>query len=96
MTTETSARSAVVNYRIHQDAAGWRLDRGPARLGAFDDPADAVAEACRTAKADAERGRVAIITAETVPQELHCYVPLKVGPAGEADFSSYLRLVASR
>ena len=90
------SQSSVVNYRIRREAAVWRLDRGGDRLAAFASAAEAVAEACHAAKADAEAGRVAIITVDTVPQELHCYVPLKVDAPRSSDLPDYLRLVVSR
>jgi len=92
----SASQSAVSSYRIRREAAGWRLDRGEVRLGLFADPAEAVAEACRSAKADADHGGLAIVTAETVPRELHCYMPPERTSAQGDGVSTYLRLAANR
>jgi len=92
---DETAPSTTINYRIHHEAAGWRLDRGSARLGLFADPAEAVAQACRAAKADAARGRVAIVSAQTAPQELHCYVPPGDAGAQACGLSRNPRLAAN-
>jgi len=93
---DESSPSAVINYRIRRDVAGWRLDRGQVRLGLFAEAAEAVAEACRAAKNDADRGRVAIVNAETAPQELHCYVPPEGAAARAAGLSAWPRPAANR
>jgi len=70
-------------------------------LGVFADAAAAVDQACRCARADADLGRVAIVTTETAPQELHCYLPAPnpanqgQPPAAAAVMPPYLRLLAS-
>ena len=61
----------------------------------FADPAEAVAQACRAAKADAARGRVAIVSAQTAPQELHCYVPPGDAGAQACGLSRNPRLAAN-
>jgi hypothetical protein len=98
---DAAPQNPAVSYRIRREAAGWAVDRGPVRLGAFADAEAAVAEACRSAKADALRGRLAIVTAETVPQELHSYVPDRSAPIKDsrpdaAIPPNRLRLVVSR
>jgi len=77
-------------------AGGWRVERAEACLGVHADAASAIDQACRSARADADLGRVAIVTTETVPQELHCYLPTP-GQASTAPavMPPYLRLLVS-
>jgi hypothetical protein len=83
-------------YRVQMAAGGWRVESAEACLGVFDSAASAIDQACRSARADADLGRVAIVTTETVPQELHCYLPApgqqSAVPAG---VPPYLRLLVS-
>lgn len=80
---------------------GWRVERAEACLGVHADPAAAIDQACRSARADADLGRVAIVTTETVPQELHCYLPSPdqaiqgQSSAAPATMPPYLRLLVS-
>ncbi len=79
-------------------ASGWRVEHAEACLGVHADAAAAIDQACRSARADADLGRVAIVTTETAPQELHCYLPTpgQAQPsASPATMPPYLRLLVS-
>lgn len=73
------------------------MDRAEECLGLLKNSAQAVEQACRSARADADGGRVAIVTTETVPQELHCYLPPadRDPPAAATAIPPYLRLLVS-
>jgi len=88
----------TTKYQVRLAPGGWRVDRADDCLGVFADSAQAVDEACRSARADAGHGRVAIVTTETVPQEFHCYVPPPGvdPPAASPALPPYLRLLVSR
>jgi len=82
--------SHTQTYRVQRAPGGWSVDRADACLGVFVDPAEAVACACRSARDDAAHDRLAIVTAQTTPQEFHCFVP---GQGGASPLPSYLRLL---
>jgi hypothetical protein len=84
------------NYRVRMAAGGWRVECAEACLGVHADAAAAIDQACRSARADADLGCVAIVTTETTPQELHCYLP-SAGHQSTAPASMppYLRLLVS-
>ena len=82
---------ATMNYRVQRAPGGWSVDRADARLGVFADPAEAVDCACRSVRDDAAHDHLAIVTAQTTPQEFHCFVPAQ-GQAA-APLPSYLRLL---
>lgn len=69
------ASDQTCKYSVRSALGGWRVERAGDCLGIFSDPAAAVDEACRSARGDADHGRLAIVTTETTPQEFHCYVP---------------------
>ena len=85
-------------YRVRNTRSGWRIESGEARLGVYASALDAIDQACRHARADADRGHVAMVTAETIPQEFHCYVPPPdmEAPALTRTMPPYLRLLVSR
>ncbi len=84
-------------YRIVSERGGWSIQHDQARLGPFADPAEAIDQACRAARSDAAGGRVAIVTTETVPQELHCYTPsLDAERSAPPRPQPLLRLIANR
>ncbi|HEX4180017.1 MAG TPA: hypothetical protein VHY32_04440 [Caulobacteraceae bacterium] len=84
-------------YRIVSIRGGWRIQHGETSTGPFADPAEAIDQACRSARSDAARGRVAIVMAETAPRELHCYTPALEGQAAAAPGAPpHLRLIAHR
>jgi hypothetical protein len=81
-------------YRVRNAHDGWRVELAETCLGVFADPADAVDMACRSAHADAGRGHVAIVAADTAPRELHCYTPPEAQTAPAAQTTPpYLRLI---
>lgn len=86
-----------IKYRVRRGPAGWRIEHAEACLGVFSNPADAIDRACRLARADADRGCLAIVTTETIPQELHCYAPPQdqQPAAAQAPLAPYLRLLVS-
>ena len=97
MSDQPSDRTS--QYRIVSILGGWRIQHDGATLGPFADPAEAIERACDAAKEDAARGRVAIVTADTTPQELHCYSPVLESQQPYTPASggpAYPRLVASR
>ena len=81
-------------YSVRSALGGWRVERAGDCLGVFADPTEAVDEACRSARGDADHGRLAIVTTETTPQEFHCYVPPQGGGAAPAA-TSFLRLLVN-
>ena len=81
----------MMNYRVQRAPGGWSVDRADACLGVFADPAEAVDCACRSARDDAAHDHLAIVTAQTTPQEFHCFVPAEDQVA--APLPSYLRLL---
>jgi hypothetical protein len=72
---DAQALNNTAKYRVLARLGRWRVERGGACQATFDAPDDAIAHACRSAKADASMGWLAIVTAETTPQEMHYYVP---------------------
>jgi len=82
---------ATQTYRVNRAPGGWSVDRADACLGVFVDPAEAVALACRSARDDAAHDHLAIVTAQTTPQEFHCFVPAHGGAT--SPLPSYLRLL---
>ncbi len=86
------AAQATMTYRVQRAPGGWSVDRADACLGVFADPAEAVDCACRSARDDAAHDHLAIVTAQTTPQEFHCFVPAR-GQAAAAPLPSYLRLL---
>ena len=83
-------------YIVRPVPGGWRLDRDEICLGMFADAAAAIEQACLSARSDADQGRVAIVTTQTLPQEFHCYVPSPGGQStGPAPLPPYLRLLVS-
>ena len=94
MIAQTSDKTR--KYRVRRAHGAWRVESAETCLGVFADPDQAVEMACRSARADADHGRVAIVTTETTPQEFHCYAPPEgqsVTPAPSAP--PHLRLVSS-
>jgi hypothetical protein len=89
----------TMKYRVRRAVDSWRVDRAEDCLGVFATSAEAIEQACRSARADADQGRVAIVTTETLLQEFHCYVPppggQSAGPSGPATLPPYLRLLVS-
>ena len=84
-------------YRVCSAPAGWRVERAGDCLGVFADPAEAIGQACRSARSDADDGQLAIVTAETATQEFHCYVPRGDRPAAAStSLPPYLRLMVTR
>jgi hypothetical protein len=83
---------ATQTYLVQRAPGGWSVDRADSRLGVFVDPAEAVALACRSARNDAAHDHLAIVTAQTTPQEFHCFVPAR-GQAAASPLPSYLRLL---
>ena len=81
-------------YQVRRAHGAWRVERAETCLGVFADSAEAIDTACRSARADAARGHVAIVTTETTPRELHCYTPPEgqTAPASQAA-PPYLRLI---
>jgi len=79
-------------YRVQPAPGGWSVDRDEDCLGVFVDPAEAIDCACRSARDDAAHERLAIVTAQTSPQEFHCFVPAG-GQNVAAPLPSYLRLL---
>jgi hypothetical protein len=95
MVSQTAEKTC--KYRVRAALGGWRVDRADACLGTFANPVEAIDQACRSARADAERGCVAVVTTETTPQEFHCYAPPQGQPAAEApNATPYLRLLVNR
>jgi len=86
------AAHATQTYRVQRAPGGWSVDRADACLGVFADPSDAVDLACRSARDDAEHDCLAIVTAQTTPQEFHCFVPSQ-SQASAPPLPSYLRLL---
>jgi hypothetical protein len=83
-------------YRVRRIPGGWRIEHAETCLGVFATPSEAVDRACRLARADADRGCLAIVTTETIPQEFHCYAPPQdQRTAGAAPLTPYLRLLVS-
>ena len=80
-------------YWVRAAPHGWRLERAGEGLATFTDLAEAVAQACGAAKADADKGYVATVTVETHPREFHCYAPSSGRPSRERPSPSYLRLL---
>jgi hypothetical protein len=76
MTLQTA--DGACSYRVRRVQGGWWVERAAERLGVFAGPAEAIDHACRFARGDADRGQVAIVSAETAPRELHCYSPVAV------------------
>ena len=62
-------------YKVRRANGRWCVERAGERLGMFAAPQDAIDHACRAARQDAGQGRLAIVTTDTIPQELHCYSP---------------------
>jgi hypothetical protein len=89
------AAHATQTYRVQRAPGGWSVDRADACLGVFVDPAEAVDLACRSARDDAAHDCLAIVTAQTTPQEFHCFVPAQGHDQGQAaaPLPSYLRLL---
>ena len=95
MIDETAGKAS--KYRVVSERGGWSVQHDQARLGPFADPAEAIDQACRAARSDAAGGRVAIVTAETAPQELHCYTPsVDVERSAPPRAQPVLRLIANR
>ncbi len=94
MTAKDSSGQAqpTLSYRVERAPGGWSVARADACLGVFADPAEAVDIACRAARDDAGRDQVAIVTAQTSPQELHCFVPAQ-GQAASGLLPTDLRLL---
>ena len=91
-TNPVDDRHATRTYRVQRAPGGWSVDRAGDCLGVFVDPAEAVDCACRSARDDAAHERLAIVTAQTDPQEFHCFVPAD-GETAAAPLPSYLRLL---
>jgi len=83
---------AARTYRVEPAPGGWSVDCADDCLGVFADPTEAVDYACRSARDDAAHQRLAIVTAQTTPQEFHCFVPAG-GQTAAAPPPSYLRLL---
>jgi len=81
----------TLTYSVHRAPGGWSVDRADACLGVFADPAEAVDHACRSARDDAARDCLAIVTTQTTPQEFHCFVPAQ--EQSGAALPPYLRLL---
>ncbi len=82
----------MMNYRVQRAPGGWSVDCADACLGVFENSAEAVDCACRSARDDAAHDCLAIVTAQTTPQEFHCFVPAQ-GQAAAPPLPSYLRLL---
>jgi hypothetical protein len=83
---------ATQTYRVQRAPGGWSVDRADTCLGVFVDPDEAVDLACRSARNDAAHDCLAIVTAQTTPQEFHCFVPAQ-SQASASPMPSYLRLL---
>jgi hypothetical protein len=80
-------------YEVVKAPGGWAVERGGELLDCFAAQETAIAHACRSAREDARRGWLGIVTTQTSPQELHCYTPSETPQAAPRP---YPRLVSSR
>ena len=79
-------------YRVVEAGGVWVVERGGQAIQFLPAREAAIAFACRAARADAGRGWLGLVTAETRPEEIHCFTPEAGRPAPRPQ----LRLVASR
>jgi hypothetical protein len=63
------------NYRVEKVGARWVVEQGELTLQGFAGREPAIAYACRSARADADRGWLGLVTVGTTPQEIHCFRP---------------------
>jgi hypothetical protein len=96
MSLSAQSTDLTRQYRVCSVTGGWRVEPVGDGPGVHVDPANAIAQACERARADADRGCLAIVTAETTPQEFHCYIPAAEARPSPAALPPYLRLLVSR
>jgi hypothetical protein len=80
-------------YEVVRTPGGWAVELGGERLYGFVTQEAAIARACRSAREDARRGWLGIVSTQTSPQEFHCYTPPETPQAAPRP---YPRLVSSR